>query len=773
MRVSVLLSRTSARFEHVLPTATTMNQQRIDLARSTHLRHKSTPADQQLSLDVPGSSSLAAWFLGPKAENEALFLELLQEAFQAHCQSRKDYAPGDPVFVTDEIRETRSFRHSEQTLRKDLDLLLQAMRGSIPLASYRNQSHMYWDITMPAALGYFTGMLYNQNNVTVEASPVTTFLEMLVGDDLCTMLGYSIPSTEDAMAGTPRPWGHITCDGSVANLESMWSARNLKYYPISVAAALRREAEIKAARDIEIELSTGRSARLIDLDDWTLLNLNIDSILDLAIRIVNDFGITNHVLDAALGGYILQNLGFPTFNQRFLSDRRHHVPAVLAPSTAHYSWPKAAALLGIGAHCVRSVHVDLDARMDLGELRRHLDECLETQTPVLQVVAVIGSTEESAVDPLADIVELRNEYRLEGLDFALHADGAWGGYFASMLRPDPYADILGGDGAPVDREPIPELSMSRYVTRQYEALGLADTITVDPHKAGYIPYPAGGLCYRNSAMRTLVAFTAPVVYHGGIDPSVGVYGVEGSKPGAAAAGVYLSHRLIRPNQSGYGKLLEKCMWNSKRLYAAIATMAGDDDPFTVTTFQRLPSERAGEPDAKVREQLDFIRRAIVPRSNAALVDDEDAMALIKELGSDQIIVTYTFNFRTESGVNTDLARLAALNDAMFRSLSLHSYDPSHLGEVPATPLFITSSNFDPAAYGQSFVDSYARRLGVEATPGIPIPFLISTTMDPWITDVEPNDAMPDGNFIPTIIDALRTTARTIIANGEPFQPLTY
>jgi hypothetical protein len=110
---------------------------------------------------------------------------------------------------------------------------------------------------------------------------------------------------------------------------------------------------------------------------------------------------------------------------------------------------------------------------------------------------------------------------------------------------------------------------------------------------------------------------------------------------------------------------------------------------------------------------------------------------------------------------------------MFRSLSLHSYDPSHLGEIPATPLFVTSSNFDPAVYGQSFVDSYARRLGVAPAPGIPIPFLISTTMDPWITDVEPNASMPDGNFIPTIIDALRTTARRIIENGEPFQPLTY
>jgi len=37
-------------------------------------------------------------------------------------------------------------------------------------------------------------------------------------------------------------------------------------------------------------------------------------------------------------------------------------------------------------------------------------------------------------------------------------------------------------------------------------------------------------------MRDLIAFTALVVFHGGVDPTVGVYGIEGSKLGAAADG---------------------------------------------------------------------------------------------------------------------------------------------------------------------------------------------------------------------------------------------
>ena len=42
----------------------------------------------------------------------------------------------------------------------------------------RSHGHMLWDQVLPAMVGYFAGMLYNQNNVAAEASPVTTGLEI-------------------------------------------------------------------------------------------------------------------------------------------------------------------------------------------------------------------------------------------------------------------------------------------------------------------------------------------------------------------------------------------------------------------------------------------------------------------------------------------------------------------------------------------------------------------------------------------------------------------
>jgi len=68
-------------------------------------------------------------------------------------------------------------------------------------------------------------MLYNQNNVSPEASPFTSYIEYLVGQQLCSMLGFHIQedvNNNEAFKNEPVGWGHITADGSIANLESIW-----------------------------------------------------------------------------------------------------------------------------------------------------------------------------------------------------------------------------------------------------------------------------------------------------------------------------------------------------------------------------------------------------------------------------------------------------------------------------------------------------------------------------------------------------------------------
>jgi hypothetical protein len=54
-------------------------------------------------------------------------------------------------------------------------------------------------------------------------------------------------------------------------------------------------------------------------------------------------------------------------------------------------------------------------------------------------------------------------------------------------------------------------------------------------------------------------------------------------------------------------------------------------------------------------------------------------------------------------------------------------------------------------YGATIVDDFRRRLGVTGSAETPIEFLISTTMDPWLTDTA------TGNFIPTLMTIMRKT----------------
>lgn len=218
--------------------------------------------------------------------------------------------------------------------------------------------------------------------------------------------------------------------------------------------------------------------------------------------------------------------------------------------------------------------------MDLGDLEGRLNQQLKAKRPVYAVVAIIGSTEEGAVDPLQKILQLRQKFQTKGLSFLVHADAAWGGYFASMLckgtefqpantqpakRPkgsssgDGTVTIQGieaGEETDLDeldfesgseyvdgdldelpdtragREPnddgfVPGLSLRLETQRDLAALRYCDSITVDPHKAGYIPYPAGALAYRDGRLRSLVTWTSPYLSRGSVTTSIGIYGVEG------------------------------------------------------------------------------------------------------------------------------------------------------------------------------------------------------------------------------------------------------
>ncbi|TFK37682.1 PLP-dependent transferase, partial [Crucibulum laeve] len=589
---------------------------------------------------------------------------------------------------------------------------------------------MSFENSLPSILGYLSTMLFNPNNVAFEASPITTLLELDVGSQMCEMLGYK--EVDDI-----KPWGHIACDGTVANLESIWAARNLKFYPFALREAMNPGGPLNfITNSFRVhKCADAENLTLFSkLEQWDLLNLRVQEVLSIPDRLGNDYGISSAYLEHSLNPYIIQSTGKDILESKWKITRP---PQYLLTNTKHYSWPKGAALAGIGSDNVVNVPVGDDARVNIDEMEAALEKRFQEGQAVYAVVAIIGSTEEGAVDPLSELVALRDKFQAKGMSFIVHADAAWGGYFSSMIRNKP---ILRSPGQPVpdedeeeeDRDFVPTLALSDYTREQFEHLQYADSITIDPHKSGYIPYPAGGLCYRDGRMRYLLTWTAPYINQGSNGESIGVYGVEGSKPGAAAAAVYLHHRVIGLHKEGHGSLLGEVCWTSCRLAAHWATISDDTTQCIVVPLNKLRAEP--DKDA-VKEEKEFIRKKILGRSNEDLVNDKDprVMEELRALGSDLNINAFTCNFRMPNPAkpgewvdNEDVEEANYMNKMIFERLSV-----TDVGENPAdTPLFITSTTFSESDYGKC-VTNFKRRLGLEDESGQDLFVMRNVVMSPF------------------------------------------
>ena len=506
--------------------------------------------------------ALRSWFLGPHAENAALLERLMTEALRDHVFWRRNFHPEDGITIRESDKRSPGFEQAVGTLTQELMGLLAALKRDIPFFSGRYKGHMLYEPTLAAQVGYMAALLYNPNNVAAEAAPVTTALELEVAAALARMIGY------DEQAA----WGHLSSGGTVANFEALWLARNIHYLPVALALAAR-----DLGVSLDVATADGSHVPIESLSLWPLLNIPNASALDLLDTL--RASAPPEAVRAALDAHSLATVGYQEYGVRLAHWFGDTLPpaVVLVAATAHYSWEKIVRALGIGSDQVVFVPVDGACRMDCDALWEELQRLAARRTPVLACVSVCGSTEESAVDRLDRIVELRRRAGRElGVAFHLHADACYGGYAAAMTRR--------ADGS---RRPAEEVRAragadwpSDGLMASLEALAETDSVSIDPHKLGYIPYPAGAFLLRDRRARRLVAVDPPYLTHAGPGPAsdaefLGRYIFEGSKPGAAAASVWLSHKVLPLDERGYGYLVERTALGARRLHAALAGAALD------------------------------------------------------------------------------------------------------------------------------------------------------------------------------------------------------
>jgi hypothetical protein len=206
---------------------------------------------------------------------------------------------------------------------------------------------------------------------------------------------------------------------------------------------------------------------------------------------------------------------------------------------------------------------------------------------------VFGSTEEGALDDIEGIEKARQSLERQGLTTWLHVDACYGGYLGSLARCREAAAITDPEQLQQwlldisDQCGLDKSSATKYVTlsdqpgwlswgqllQRIDGLRHADSISIDPHKLGYIPYPAGAVLLRDKNAWETVNFTAPYLWISQGSSFVGRYTLEGSRPGAAAASCWLAHKAVPLSQEGHGKLVAASVLATRQLYTTLAEVS--------------------------------------------------------------------------------------------------------------------------------------------------------------------------------------------------------
>lgn len=471
-------------------------------------------------------------FLGPYGENDTLLEKLVVEFLRDHVYWRRNFHPEDPPAIPTAAAQTPEYLAFEAKLRRELHSLSASLKRSVPFHSPRYLGHMVSDLLLPGLAAQFLTLPYNPNNVSADAAPVTIDLELKVGLQLARMLGFKDDPRQPDCA-----FGHLTSGGTLANFQALRLAQALKSFPLALRAA------------------TPPGLALPE-DDWAAYNLTPQASIALLTQ-WQAWLRAQPTTERRHWRQRVQDERIETLGQVAFFARHPQVkpPCVLAPITAHYSWSKGMKLLGLGRAQLKLVP-ESGMRMDLAALEQLLANCRAMQQPVLLAVGVLGSTEFGSVDPIDALVAARERWAGQGLGFGVHVDAAWGGYLATLFRePDGRLRALTDMREDYCDFPRPEVHAA------FAALGHVDSVTVDPHKLGYIPYGAGAFICRDQRASALLAEEADYVFGPEVEDDyfkryrqLGRYIPEGSKSGAAAAAVYVSHQVLPLDHAHFGLL---------------------------------------------------------------------------------------------------------------------------------------------------------------------------------------------------------------------------
>lgn len=190
---------------------------------------------------------------------------------------------------------------------------------------------------------------------------------------------------------------------------------------------------------------------------------------------------------------------------------------IIIPASAHFSFKKAADMLNL-----RIVEANLDEnyKIDVESIKKLISD------KTVAIVAIAGTTELGLIDPIEEISKIALENNIY-----FHVDAAFGGFSIPFLR------NIGFD------LPVFDFSLEGVCS-----------ITVDPHKMGLAPIPAGGILFREEEYLEVMAVDSPYL-------TVKTQStIVGTRLGASSAATYAVMKYF--GKEGYSKLAKDLMDNT-------------------------------------------------------------------------------------------------------------------------------------------------------------------------------------------------------------------
>lgn len=461
----------------------------------------------------------AAYFLGPKSENASWFRSEFQAVLDQWFDWRRSLFGEDPSPIPDTMRLQPDFLAEREIIAQKVRELGDLMTGEVPKYTPRYIGHMVSELSIPAMLGHFATLLHNPNNTSRDVARVSGVVEDEAIAMLAGMIGYDPELAQ----------GHFTSGGTLANFESVWRARYRMDHFLALGLCLAEKTG--AAFDPVSAAHMGwtryqeltRESRLSDTDLRQASGV-LGNPFDIAARI------------SAASGKVWRG------------------PVLLVPGNKHFSWLKAANVFGLGEEAFWPVALDTQGRLSLPALKSAIARAHGEGRPVLAVVSVAGTTEAGEIDPVDAVCDLLEDYTRSGTDIWHHVDAAWGGFLCSML---------GGDA---------ERVLARPARRALAAIRRAHSVTLDPHKLGYVPYACGAFLVRDADSYANSSFSAPYIDRAAANDRW-MMTLEGSRSGVGAAAVWLTGKTLTFGPQRFGAIMAGTI--DSRKYFAEALRSGE------------------------------------------------------------------------------------------------------------------------------------------------------------------------------------------------------